>query len=96
MSMSRMWRVSFQACLIVAAGGATMAIAQSHGQPVEYRILRQPDSKHSGETMPGSPKPSIFAKPVQPYAYGWFGAKTSPHWSRQFGNRRAHTQWTLK
>ena len=32
----------------------------------------------------------------EPYAYGWFGAKQNPTWSRQFGYGRRHTQWSLK
>lgn len=38
----------------------------------------------------------IEAKPIEPYAYGWFGAQPNPTWSRQFGYGRRHTQWSLK
>ena len=66
------------------------------GKSYEYRILKQPDSKQTAESVPQPAKSLIVAKPVQPYSYGWFGAKSSMHWHRQFGNRRVHTQWTLK
>ncbi len=32
----------------------------------------------------------------QTYAYGWFGSKPSPQWSRHFGANRRYTQWSLK
>jgi len=85
------------ATLFVGAmdGSGTVA-AENPGKSYEYRILKQPDSKRTTESVPQPAKSLIVAKPVQPYSYGWFGAKSSMHWHRQFGNRRVHTQWTLK
>jgi hypothetical protein len=65
-------------------------------RPVEYRLLPRAVKPHSSEYAPASAAPNIVSKPIQPYAYGWFGAKTQMHWHRQFGTRRAYTQWTLK
>lgn len=67
----------------------------------EYRVLRAAEGQSSlgrvHSTTELSPPASILvAKPPQPYAYGWFGAKPQMHWHRQFGGRRSYTQWTLK
>lgn len=64
--------------------------------PVEYRVLPRAVKPHSGEYAPATQKPQMMTKPIQPYAYGWFGAKPQQHWHRQFGTRRSYTQWTLK
>ena len=96
MSIIRRLSFCFLAGMISGALTFSMAWAQSTGKPHEYRTLQSPDAKHSRENVPLPPKPLMVSKPVQPYAYGWFGSKPSMHWHRQFGNRRIHTQWTLK
>jgi hypothetical protein len=79
-----------------SSGKPIPGMSYGSGKSYEYRILKQPDSKQTAESVPQPAKSLIMAKPVQPYAYGWFGPKSSMHWHRQFGNRRVHTQWTLK
>jgi hypothetical protein len=97
------WLGRLQICLpmvttlfVGAMIGSGTVVADTPGQSYEYRILKQPDSKRTAESVPQPAKSLIVAKPVQPYSYGWFGSKSSMHWHRQFGNRRVHTQWTLK
>ena len=69
-----------------------------HQIPVNYKILPRPETKlHQEPThLYVAPPAMIESKPVEPYAYGWFGAKSSPHWYRQFGHQKAYTQWTLR
>jgi hypothetical protein len=85
------------AVLLLGVLGFGNAVAgDPTGAPMEYRVLQNPPTGHFANTHSASTKPLLMAKPAQPYAYGWFGARTQMHWSRQFGNRRTHTQWTLK
>ena len=66
--------------------------------PVHYEILPRP-ANHSNKGQPNTyaaPLRKIESTPTQQYAYGWFGAKPSPHWYRQFGHQKAYTQWTLR
>ena len=66
--------------------------------PIHYNILPRPATR-SNEGHPNTfvaPITNIESKPIQPYAYGWFGTKKSPQWSRQFGYQKAYTQWTLR
>ncbi|MEQ1829060.1 MAG: hypothetical protein ABL921_24065 [Pirellula sp.] len=69
-----------------------------YSAPTNYKILPRPAThanKKDQHTYAASPS-AIESRPVQPYAYGWFGTKPSPQWYRSFGNRKTHTQWTLK
>ena len=66
--------------------------------PSPYKILPRTVT-HSNKGQPNTSLPvasNIESKPMQPYAYGWFGTKSSPQWSRQFGHQKAYTQWTLR
>jgi len=66
--------------------------------PTHYRILAKPTHPHSKSPIftPEVPLPKIESQSVQPYAYGWFGARTLPNASRHFGYRSTYTQWTIK
>jgi len=66
--------------------------------PTHYRILAKPTHPHSKSPIftPEVPLPKIESQSVQPYAYGWFGARTLPNASRHFGYRSTFTQWTIK
>ena len=66
--------------------------------PAQYTILPRP-ATHTNKGLSNISTPpvaNIQSRPTQPYAYGWFGTKPSPQWSRQFGHQKAYTQWTLK
>jgi len=66
--------------------------------PIAYQILPRPMT-HFSKGQPHSavaPANPIESKPMQPYAYGWFGTQYSPQWHRQFGQQSAYTQWTLR
>ena len=66
--------------------------------PASYLILPRP-ANHFNTAQTHSyaqPRNPVESKPIQPYAYGWFGTKYSPQWNRQFGHQSAYTQWTLK
>ncbi len=92
------WRWFGRILLVLFMNGVLWAQSpESMAQgPVEYHVLPRAVKPHSSEYAPASPKPQIMSKPIQPYAYGWFGAKPQMHWHRQFGTRRSYTQWTLK
>ncbi|QDV65029.1 hypothetical protein Pan14r_27320 [Crateriforma conspicua] len=47
---------------------------------------------------PGPAIPSAATRPAwkTPYSYGYFGARGSRHWSRQYGYRDGYSQWTLR
>ncbi|MFN9987107.1 MAG: hypothetical protein ACK52S_16280, partial [Pirellula sp.] len=66
--------------------------------PTQYRILAKPTHPHSKSAIftPEVPLPKIESQSVQPYAYGWFGARTLPNASRHFGYRSTFTQWTIR
>jgi hypothetical protein len=67
-----------------------------------YRIVPRPLPEHTGKHLPYSTtqqpmeKPIYESRPTTPYAYGWFGPRSSPHWSRHFGYQQRYTQWSLK
>lgn len=67
-----------------------------------YRIVPRPLPEHVGKHLPYSttnqpaPSANLESRSTGPYAYGWFGAKPSPDWSRHFGYSRRYTQWSLK
>lgn len=88
--------------LIASPVAVAQGPASGGGSPTrEYRVLRAAEGQSSlgraHSTKELSPPAAILvAKPPQPYAYGWFGAKPQMHWHRQFGGRRSYTQWTLK
>ncbi|WP_168563774.1 hypothetical protein [Crateriforma spongiae] len=48
--------------------------------------------------QPGPSVPSAATRPTwkTPYSYGYFGARGSRHWSRQYGYRDGYSQWTLR
>jgi hypothetical protein len=98
--------------LILVFSSPTIALAQESPQdaqnavdgmwgyraPIPYTIIPRPKT-HFNKDEPNTAVPAknnIQSKPTQPYAYGWFGTKPSPQWSRQFGYQRAYTQWTLR
>ncbi len=63
-----------------------------------YRIVPRPLPEHIGKHLPYSTtnQPSapaqLESRATGPYAYGWFGTKPSPEWSRHFGFSRRYTQ----
>lgn len=73
-----------------------------HGGGATYRILPRPLPKHIGKHLPYSTTNQpmeayqLQSRATAPYAYGWFGASPSPHWSRHFGYGQKYTQWTLR
>ena len=69
--------------------------------PVEYRVLgrsSQPGAWHGHHEVATAPVPPpiLSPRPVQPYAYGWFGASSHPHFHRHFVIRSVYTQWKIK
>lgn len=58
-----------------------------------YRVLPRPTNVG---TLPATPPSPQRVRPMTPYAYGFFGPKETPNWSRSFGHRQSYTQWTLK
>jgi hypothetical protein len=65
-------------------------------RPQNYLLLARPaKSKHEKERMPMVP-PNLHELPVQPYAYGWFGANMDRHPRRSFGVRKSYTQWSFE
>ncbi len=73
--------------------GVSEAIWLGKSSPTVYRVLPRPTLEGP---VPSSPTPTLVARPMEPYAYGWFGAKPAPSWQRSFGINRSYTQWTLK
>lgn len=65
-------------------------------RPQSYLLLARPaKSEHDKERMPTIP-PNLHELPVQPYAYGWFGATMDRHPRRSFGVRKSYTQWSFE
>ena len=66
--------------------------------PIQYTTLPRPPN-HLNKDDPNTAVlagNSIQSRPTQPYAYGWFGTRPAPQWSRQFGYQKAFTQWSFK
>lgn len=67
-----------------------------------YRILPRPLPEHQGKQLPYSTTRQPMEKAIyesratESYAYGWFGPRASPQWSRHFGYHQSYTQWSLK
>ena len=67
-----------------------------------YRILPRPLPEHQGKHLPYSTtrqpmeKANYESRATESYAYGWFGPRPSPQWSRHFGYHQSYTQWSLK
>lgn len=75
------------ACLASMAVGTVFA-----GQPT-YWLVQAPAlrvSKHGA--TPFHPGYGIGV-PAQPYAYGWFGHGSPPHWRQTFGANQYYRQW---
>jgi hypothetical protein len=65
-------------------------------RPQSYLLLARPaKSEHDKDRMPKVP-PNLHELPVQPYAYGWFGATMDRHPRRSFGVRKSYTQWSFE
>ncbi len=80
------------------AGNLNIDAMWGYRAPTQYTIIPRP-ATHFNKGEPNTAVvsvPNIRSRPSEPYAYGWFGAKPSPQWSRQFGFHKAYTQWTLK
>jgi hypothetical protein len=60
----------------------------------QYRILPRVD--HHGKSVPASPKPVMIGRPIQPYAYGWFGVPSTPTWYRHYSSPRAFARRSLR
>lgn len=74
-------------------GGRYTGLWGPVNSPSAYRVLPRPTDLG---TIPASPPNPQRTRPMMPYAYGWFGPKQTPSWSRSFGTRNGYTQWTLK
>lgn len=104
--------VRFFAILGVTAGYVTTnSFALRAGDPMwgnqssktsTYRIIPRPLTHKSATELPfsstnnPSPPYAYETRPTEPYAYGWFGSKSTQHWSRHFGFGGHYSQWTLK
>lgn len=65
-------------------------------QPHQYLVLdKQAGKGWAHKSKPANP-PVIERRPVEPYAYGWFGAKMNRHPQRSFGYQHAYTQWAFE
>jgi len=79
--------------------GTSMDGMWGYRAPATYHVIPSPPKHHHSlnpTSAQSAPAAKLQSRQIDPYAYGWFGAQPSPHWSRQFGNRNAYTQWTLK
>jgi hypothetical protein len=65
--------------------------------PPKYTILRAPTSpSHHHPPMRGVREGYVNPKMRRSYAYGWFGAKSNPQWTRHFGYYGKFTQWSRR
>jgi hypothetical protein len=71
---------------------STTSTATNHS----YKLIAGPKVVDQRTAESVITQPNTEVKVGMPYAYGWFGAPSKPHWNRQFGYGRRYTQWTLK
>ncbi|MFY7876244.1 MAG: hypothetical protein ACOVQM_12415 [Pirellula sp.] len=79
--------------------GASTDAMWGYKAPATYHVLPAPPKSHPlhrASNKHAGPAVQLQSRPTDAYAYGWFGSQPAPQWSRQFGNRNAYTQWTLK
>ena len=79
----RCWSVVF----LIALVAPTIAPAE---MPAHLVLVRPQATTHYS---PYSPAVKVAA---QPYPYGYFGARPTTHWQRQFGIYRTYTQWSQR
>jgi hypothetical protein len=63
-------------------------------QPTHYLTISRPTKKLHDKHAP--PSFTVSPQSPQPYAYGWFGQKTTPSLYRHFGHQQNYTQWTFR
>jgi len=63
--------------------------------PHRYLVLHGPaNTSHRQKNQVRAPV--LEKRPVDPYAYGWFGTKMNRHPHRSFGYQQAYTQWSFE
>ena len=62
----------------------------------KYLVLGRSANSHQSQKNQRDKAPVIERRPVEPYAYGWFGAKMNRHPHRSFGYQQAYTQWAFE
>lgn len=62
----------------------------------KYLVLDRSSSNHVGQKLHRQTAPVLQQRQVNPYAYGWFGAKPHSHPHRSFGYQQAYTQWAFE
>ena len=65
-------------------------------QPHQYLVLDRQGTKGVSHRSKPDNAPILQPRPVEPYAYGWFGAKMNRHPHRSFGFQHAYTQWAFE
>jgi len=65
-------------------------------KPNQYLVLQRKYGHQNKETALPVLPPVLHQRPVQPYAYGWFGATMNRHPKRSFGFHKNHTQWSFE
>ncbi len=65
-------------------------------KPNQYLVLQRKYGHQNQETALPILPPVLHQRPVQPYAYGWFGADMNRHPKRSFGFHKNHTQWSFE
>lgn len=75
-------------CVLLGLG---MLPGVARGELPPHLVLARPQATHF--RSPYSPAVRVVA---QPYPYGYFGARGTTHWQRQFGIHRTYTQWSQK
>jgi len=62
----------------------------------KYLVLGRSANNHLSSKLQRDQAPVIERRPVESYAYGWFGAKMNRHPHRSFGYQQAYTQWAFE
>lgn len=62
----------------------------------KYLVLGRSANSHLAQKNHRDKAPVIERRPVEPYAYGWFGTKMNRHPHRSFGYQQAYTQWAFE
>lgn len=82
----------------VISGGRSShySVAGWDSNPQKYLVLDRSVNSHLGAKEKRDQAPLIERRPVEPYAYGWFGTKMNRHPHRSFGYQQAYTQWSFE
>ena len=83
-------------CSLAIAVGLSLANSAARAEHPAYLVLKTPAAKSPHHPNHGYSPGYGYGVQTHAYAYGWFGAKPTTHWTRHLGYQRNYTQWSSR